>query len=104
MKPMGGGTTSSDPRGDAIYASARFDRRIKLRMVEAAKKALQSLGQPASVRAIHKEITKHGLFEFGAKDPVSVLGSAIRRRTKGSKSLRGPELFESTGSGTYRLL
>ena len=75
-----------------------------MKMIEAAEQALKSLGRPATVREIYEEITRQSLFSFGAKDPVSVLGSAIRRRTKGSRSFRGDPLFKSTGTGTYYLL
>ena len=75
-----------------------------MKMVEAAELALKSLGQPASVREIYEEILRQDLFSFGAKDPVSVLGGAIRRRARGSMRLRGEAVFESTGKGTFRLI
>ncbi len=72
-------------------------------MVEAAEAALRQLDRPASVRDIYAEIQRQNSFSFGAKDPVSVLGGAIRRRTNGSKTLKGTPLFRKNPDGTYAL-
>jgi hypothetical protein len=72
-------------------------------IADAAKDALQKLGKPATVGEIHQEIVKRKLFTFKAKDPVSILGSALRRRTEGSKSLRGTPLFVCPTKGQYGL-
>jgi len=71
-------------------------------IAEAAQSALRTLARPATTRQIYDEIVKQDLFRFGAKDPVAVLGSAIRRRTEGSKSLRGEVLFLSDERGLIR--
>lgn len=74
-----------------------------MRMADAAQSVLRQSKAPMSVREIHEQIASQGLFTFKAKDPVSVLGSAIRRRCKGSRSLRGEPLFERGPDGRYRL-
>jgi restriction system protein len=76
---------------------------MKITMVEAARRVLTELGRPATAREIHAEIVQRELFQFGAKDPVSVLGSALRRRTKGSAKLSGPAMFETPHKGLYEL-
>ena len=72
-------------------------------MTQAAAKVLEKLGRAATVREIHAQIVEQELFLFGAKDPVSVLGGAIRRHTAGNKALRGQPVFEVAGKGLYRL-
>ena len=72
-------------------------------MVEAAREVLKQLNRPATAREIHTEIVKRQLFIFGAKDPVSVLGGAMRRKTDGSPKLNGQALFTSPNKGTYQL-
>lgn len=75
-----------------------------MKMVEAAQAALKELGRAASVREIHRKIESDGLFKFGAKDPVGVLGGTMRRRTAGSRSLRGEALFRSKDRGQYEVI
>lgn len=70
----------------------------------AAAEAMKSLEGPATVAEVHAEIVRRGLFEFGAKDPIAVVGSAIRRRTVGSKGLKGDAIFVALGKGRYELV
>ena len=56
-------------------------------IVEAAKRILSEAAKPMSARELVAEIENRRLFRFGAKDPVSVLGSALRRYCAGSKTL-----------------
>ncbi len=75
-----------------------------MRMVEAAKQALGSLGGgPATAQAVYDEIIKRELFTFGAKNPVSVLSSTMRKATEGSPRLSGAAVFSSPAKGTYQL-
>lgn len=49
---------------------------------EAARRVMQKVGKPLSVREIYDSIVTMKLYEFKAKDPISVLRSAIRSRTE----------------------
>ena len=60
---------------------------------EAAVIVLRASQEPMHVRRIHTEITNRMLFEFKAKDPISVLSAILR---KGSQ-------FEKTSPGTFKL-
>ena len=75
-----------------------------MRMVDAAREVLTALGRPATAKEIHAEIVKRGLFTFGAKDAVSVLGGSLRRYTLGSAKLKGKALFRSPERGKYELI
>lgn len=75
-----------------------------MRMADAAYEALKSLGRAATVREIHEEIVRRKLFTFGAKDPVSVLGKALRKQTEGSKTLNGKARFRSPQAGVFKIL
>jgi hypothetical protein len=46
-------------------------------MFEAAQQILRDAGRPMHAREIHSEIVRRGLFRFGAKDPVAVLGQTL---------------------------
>ncbi len=73
-----------------------------MRMYEAAESVLRTAGGPMSVRELQKEIVARGLFEFGAKDPVSVLSQALRARCVGGQK-GSPPVFVRTAPGTYGL-
>jgi hypothetical protein len=73
-------------------------------IAEAARQALQSLGKASTILEIHAEITRRGLYDFRAKDPAGVLAAAIRRRMVGSRMLRGPATFKSTGDRKFGLV
>ena len=63
-------------------------------IAEAAEAVLREAEGPMHVRKIHAQITNRMLFEFKAKDPISVVSTVLR---KGAQ-------FEKTGPGTFRLL
>ena len=75
-----------------------------MRMADAACEALKTLARPATVVEIYEEIVRQELFTFGAKDPVSVLGKTLRKRTKGSKTLSGEPAFKSPKTGQFDLV
>ena len=62
-------------------------------IAEAAVAVLRESEEPMHVRRLHAEITSRMLFEFKAKDPISVLSAILR---KGSQ-------FEKTSPGTFKL-
>jgi hypothetical protein len=75
-----------------------------MKMVDAAQEALKSLGGgPATAKAVYEEIIKRELFTFGAKNPVSILSSTMRKSTEGSPRLSGSSVFSSPEKGTYKL-
>jgi hypothetical protein len=73
---------------------------------EAAYKVLKQEGRPLHLRAIRLLIGDGNLFEFGARDPVKVLGVELDRHSAGvevSKSTT-PQLFYRASPATYGLL
>jgi hypothetical protein len=54
-------------------------------------------------REIHAEIVKRGLFAFGAKDPVAVLGQTLREKS-GIPANKGQALFRRIAPNTYGLV
>jgi hypothetical protein len=75
-----------------------------MRIADAAREALCSLNRSATPNDIYSEIQKKKLYQFGASNPVSVLNSAIRRHTLGSKTLQSTPLFEKLPSGKYQVI
>ena len=74
-----------------------------MRMYEAAEAVLRKSGKPMPVKQIYEAITAGDLFQFGAKNPVSVLSQTLRDRSVGGRSRADP-LFVRTTAGTYRLV
>ena len=62
-------------------------------IAEAAAAVLREADGPMHVRKIYAQITSRMLFEFKAKDPISVLSAVLRKSAQ----------FEKTGPGTYKL-
>jgi len=75
-------------------------------IAEAAEIALQRIGKPASPKEVHREITKDGLYRFGAEDPVDVIRLQMDRHASNvdRKDSADPELFFRRDDGTYSLL
>ncbi len=48
-------------------------------IIEAAKQALKELGRPASAQEIYNQILSKGLYRFGAKKPLGIVRSELRR-------------------------
>lgn len=71
-------------------------------MFEAAQQVLRDAGRPMHAREIHAEIVKRGLFSFGAKDPVAVLGQTLREKSDVSGN-KGKALFTRGGPNTYSI-
>lgn len=55
---------------------------MKLTVIQAAQKAISGIGKPASSDEIFNYIKNHNLYVFNAKDPKSILKSALRRHSK----------------------
>lgn len=77
-----------------------------MQIYEAALQALIELGEPAHLRDIYKHIIERGYFEFGAADPIRVLGVQIDRHARGVPISKpaSPELFYRASPATYGLL
>jgi hypothetical protein len=76
-----------------------------MRIVDAARRALESLGGgPATTKEVHAEIVRLELYFFGAKSPLSVLGGAMREKAVDSPRLKGDPMFLLTPDGRYRVV
>jgi len=77
-----------------------------MQIYEAALRALRDLGRPAHVREIHAHIVHNQYCEFGAVDPVRVLGVQLDRHAKGVHISKpaSPVLFYRARPATYALL
>ena len=74
-----------------------------MRMYEAAKIVLTDENRPMHAKALHAEIVRRGLFQFGAKSPVSVLSQTLRDKSVGGRKSQEP-VFVRTALGTYGLV
>jgi hypothetical protein len=77
-----------------------------MQIYEAAFQALRDLARPTHVREIYTHILENRYFEFGALDPVRVLGVQIDRHSKGVSISKPalPILFYRSSPATYALL
>lgn len=73
-----------------------------MKIYEAALMVLKESGQPMHARDIHREIVARELYSFGAKDPVSVVSQALRKKSEGAPNSVNV-VFKRTGPGTYGL-
>lgn len=74
-----------------------------MRMYEAARSVLRDTKRPMHAKDIHAEIVRRGLFEFGAKHPVSVLSQTLSERSVGGRKSKDP-IFTKLAPGTYGLM
>lgn len=85
----------------------------RLTIRDAAEKALQELGRPATISEIYAEIVRSGLFEFNTQNPEHVLRTTIVRHTENiergdsfkeriSFSLVGDEMYALANGGKTR--
>lgn len=72
-------------------------------ILEAALKVLKSSSKPMSAQAIYDQICKERLFEFGAKDPLSILKAQLRRNSLGftGKSASSKPTLKQLADKTY---
>lgn len=69
-------------------------------ITEAAKKVLEDRGVSLSVKQIYDEILSQDLYQFSAKQPLSVLSATLRKKSDVSKNNINP-IFHSHGDGLY---
>jgi hypothetical protein len=73
-------------------------RRI-MTIIEAAVQVLKRAGRPLSAQEIYTDICKEKLFQFSAKDPVSILKAQLRKNTlgfSGKSAAEKPRLKQDT--------
>ena len=76
---------------------------ITMTIAEAAQTVLKEQGRPMSVNEIYDEIMRRNLYNFGAKNPKSVLSQAIRSKSTANSKAPQP-LFKQTSQNTYELI
>ncbi len=84
----------------------RLSKEQIMQIYEAAYHSLKMLGEPSHLRVIYGHIINERTFEFGAADPIRVLGVQIDRHAQGvliSKPAT-PTLFYRDRPATYGLL
>jgi hypothetical protein len=72
-------------------------RSTAMTVLEACVEVLKTTNRPMKAREIHREIEERGLYTFRAKDPVKVIGSAIRNNLKTGR----PPLVKEVEKGTF---
>ena len=76
-----------------VFSSNGDQREIIMTIAEAAAAVLREANSPMHAREIHAQINSRQLFEFKAKDPISVISTVLRKGTQ----------FEKTAPGTFKL-
>ena len=74
-----------------------------MKMYEAALAVLNDVNKPMHAKEIHAEIVRRGLFQFGAKSPVSILSQTLRDKSVGGRKPLDP-VFVRTAPGNYGLV
>ncbi len=87
---------------DAEREKSNYGGWKTVKIYEAAQQVLRDAGRPMHVKAIHDEIVKRGLFKFGAKEPVAIVGQTLRKKSRVPIN-KGGVLFEKVGQNTYQL-
>lgn len=72
----------------------------------AAMEALRKNGKSMSVKDIYDFIVKNNLYEFKAKEPLSILKSTLRKHTLGieTKQKKGISYFTIDSAEKYQTL
>lgn len=75
-------------------------------IVEAAKIALQLIDRPANLKQIYGKILERSLYQFGAKDPLSVLRVQVERHCEETNwsAAAKDKVFSKDDNGFYSLL
>ena len=73
-----------------------------MNITEAAQVILKDSTSPMSPADIHAEIVKRNLFAFGAKNPVSVVSSTLRKKSDANPKATAV-IFKVSGKGLYEL-
>ena len=73
-----------------------------MKIHEAAKEVLLTTKEPMHAKDIHDKIVQHGLFTFGAKDPVAIVAQTLRKKSD-VPSNKGKVIFKRFGQNRYGL-
>lgn len=73
-----------------------------MNIAEAAQTVLKDTTSPMTPVDIHAEIIKRGLFTFGAKNPVSVVSSTLRKKSDANPKAT-TVLFHLSSKNLYEL-
>ena len=73
-----------------------------MNIAEAAETILKDATSPMTPTEIHAEIVKRDLFIFGAKNPVSVVSSTLRKKSDADPKAT-KVIFKLSGKGLYKL-
>ena len=73
-----------------------------MNIAEAAKVVLQDANEPMSPADIYTEIAKRDLFQFGAKDPKSVVAQTLRKKSNAYSNAK-EMIFRMSSKGKYEL-
>lgn len=73
-----------------------------MNIAEAAQAVLKDATSPMTPADIHAEIVKRDLFTFGAKNPVSVVSSTLRKKSDANPKATAV-IFKISGKGLYEL-
>jgi len=67
---------------------------------------MKTEGEPMTPRELYYRIVQEGLYDFEAKDPISVVGSQIRKHCLGkdAKSYYESKFFKAVGENRFQLL
>lgn len=71
-------------------------------IAEAAQTVLKDSDKAMHVNDIYEEIVRRNLYQFGAKDPRSVLSKTIRQKSTANPKAKAI-LFRLVSQGTYEL-
>lgn len=74
-----------------------------MKIYEAVTIVLNDSNVPLSVRDIYQAIRDRGLYDFKAKDPVSVVAKSIRSREV-NKSEEVKAVFKKCSDGRYQVV
>ena len=70
---------------------------------DAAQSVLRESGRAMTTTEMYDEIIRRGLYNFGAKNPKSVMSQAIRERSDTNPKAK-QVLFRMVSQGTYEII
>ena len=73
-----------------------------MNITEAAQAVLKDSTSPMSPADIHAEIAKRDLFTFGAKNPVSIVSSTLRKKSDADPKAT-KVIFKKSGKGEAKV-
>lgn len=73
-----------------------------MRIYEAAQQVMREANRTMHAKEVYQQIVAKGLFEFGAKDPVSIVAQTLRKKSDAPIN-KGHVLFRKVGQNTYEL-